>query len=63
MTGTVYTCLHTNQARSYLNHLVYEFRRAYGKHFREVLYVRKFLTLSNVSVRFRLKPCLGLRFM
>jgi len=24
MTGTVYTCLHTNQSRSYLNHLVYE---------------------------------------
>ena len=23
MTGTVYTCLHTNQSRSYLNHLVY----------------------------------------
>ena len=22
MTGTVYTCLHTNQSRSYLNHLV-----------------------------------------
>jgi len=21
MTGTVYTCLHTNQSRSYLNHL------------------------------------------
>ena len=25
MTGTVYTCLHTNQSRSYLNHLVYSF--------------------------------------
>ena len=25
MTGTVYTCLHTNQSRSYLNHLVPEF--------------------------------------
>ena len=24
MTGTVYTCLHTNQSRSYLNHLVYQ---------------------------------------
>ena len=24
MTGTVYTCLHTNQFRSYLNHLVPE---------------------------------------
>ena len=24
MTGTVYTCLHTNQSRSYLNHLVYK---------------------------------------
>jgi hypothetical protein len=24
MTGTVYTCLHTNYSRSYLNHLVYE---------------------------------------
>ena len=24
MTGTVYTCLHTNQSRSYLNHLVHE---------------------------------------
>jgi len=23
MTGTVYTCLHTNQSRSYLNHLVH----------------------------------------
>jgi len=23
MTGIVYTCLHTNQSRSYLNHLVY----------------------------------------
>ena len=23
ITGTVYTCLHTNQSRSYLNHLVY----------------------------------------
>jgi len=23
MTGTVYTCLHTNQSQSYLNHLVY----------------------------------------
>jgi len=28
MTGTVYTCLHTNQSRSYLNHLVY---RSSGK--------------------------------
>jgi len=25
MTGTVYTCLHTNQSRSYLDHLVYIF--------------------------------------
>ena len=24
MTGTVYTCLHTNQSRSYLNHLLHE---------------------------------------
>jgi len=24
MTGTVYTCLHTNQSRSYLNHFVYK---------------------------------------
>jgi len=24
MTGTVYTCLHTNQSRSYLNHLVFQ---------------------------------------
>ena len=24
MTGIVYTCLHTNQSRSYLNHLVYK---------------------------------------
>jgi len=24
MTGTVYICLHTNQSRSYLNHLVYK---------------------------------------
>jgi hypothetical protein len=23
MTGIVYTCLHTNQSRSYLNHLVF----------------------------------------
>ena len=27
MTGTVYTCLHTNQSRSYLNHLVLYFRQ------------------------------------
>ena len=27
MTGTVYTCLHTNQSRSYLNHLVYACER------------------------------------
>ena len=27
MTGTVYTCLHTNQSRSYLNHLVYVVRQ------------------------------------
>jgi len=26
MTGTVYTCLHTNQSRSYLNHLVFPTR-------------------------------------
>ena len=26
MTGTVYICLHTNQSRSYLNHLVYKKR-------------------------------------
>jgi len=25
MTGTVYTCLHTNQSRSYLNHPVFYF--------------------------------------
>jgi len=25
MTGTVYTCLHTNQYRSYLNKLVYSY--------------------------------------
>jgi len=25
MTGSVYTCLHTNHSRSYLNHLVQEF--------------------------------------
>ena len=25
MTGTVYICLHTNQSRSYLNHLVYDY--------------------------------------
>jgi len=26
MTGTCAACLHTNQSRSYLNHLVYTFR-------------------------------------
>ena len=25
MTGTIYTCLHTNQSRSYLNHLVHTY--------------------------------------
>ena len=27
MTGTVYTCLHTNQSRSYLNHLVFKTKK------------------------------------
>ena len=45
MTGTVYTCLHTNQSRSYLNHLVYpgrvEYKVACGSEtypFRNTLY-------------------------
>ena len=48
MTGTVYTCLHTNQSRSYLNHLVWPVQLA----FRLLISCRIFLcslTLSNTS--------------
>ena len=45
MTGTVYTCLHTNQSRSYLNHLVYVIRTS-NKCFLYVVEVSLSLSLS-----------------